>query len=109
MAEFATRVVAPGEQIAGAFIGIGCVRVQRLRELLIRIDPQKPRSAVRSICVIDKVSVVDHDAHAALKYAELPSSIGEARLGRLRSIIRADLARSFDAIVSVEIAYGSGE
>lgn len=101
------RVVAAAEPRVGPFVGVSCAEVERVRAVVIRIDPDRPGSETRGICVIDRVTAVDHDGHAALKYADLPNTIGQTRLGRIRSIIREDLARAFGPIISLEEAYGA--
>jgi hypothetical protein len=104
-AEFHRRVVAPAEASNGSFMGVARAWVGDLRKVVIKVDPLRPESTVRAICVIDRVSELDYDGHAALKYADLPGPIAPGRLGALRSIIREDLASRFEEIVPLAVAY----
>lgn len=103
--EFQQRVVQPGENEQGQFLAVCCTNAKAIRDITVKLEPDKPASAVRGICVIDKVTPVDFDGHAALKYAELPGPISDGRLGRLRTLVREDLARCFGSMTSLDEAY----
>jgi hypothetical protein len=104
-ADFCALVVDPGEQENGPLVGVARAQVRAIREVVVRVDPNKPESAIRGICVIDKVTKHDYDGHAALRLADFPAGISEGRLGKLRTIVREDLAKKFSDIVSLDAAY----
>ena len=103
--EFRQRVVVPGEGNNGPLAGVAHAHVRAIREVVIAIDPEKPGSAVPAVCVIDQVTEYDYDGHASLKYADLPSAVSGKRLGKLREIIRHDLASQFSKVLTIERAY----
>jgi hypothetical protein len=56
------RVIAPLTTSLGPFVGIACTNVSALCELDYTVD----KTSGRAVCVTDKVTPMDYDAHAAL-------------------------------------------
>jgi hypothetical protein len=97
--QFDRHVIGGATSRKGAFVGIACADVSTLRALRFRIET--PVIHGRSLCVIDRVVAGDYDAHATIGYSKTstPEGISQARLGRLRSRIRMDLADAFSEII----------
>jgi hypothetical protein len=59
----------------------------------------------RAICVLDKVTALDFNAHAALGYSERQATLSEKQRATIRELIRADLADVFGEILSPSDAF----
>jgi hypothetical protein len=60
----------------------------------------------RSVCVVDKVTELDFDAHAALGYADNQQQLGQKQKSVIRAQIRADLADVFGVFLPIAEVFG---
>jgi hypothetical protein len=61
-----------------------------------------------AICVLDKVGELDYDGHAALKYSAAMEALTEAQKGKVRHLVRTDLADVFSDVQPLDVAYKDG-
>jgi hypothetical protein len=97
--EFTSRVVEPQSAIRGSFIGVVRAEVRALREIQFSF-----RSVdYRAVCVTDKVTQYDYDAHAALGYSENQEALVKPKDKKIvRATIHADLADRFGNIINLD-------
>ena len=101
--EFVLRVVDVHIGTQGSLLGIARASVSALRSLGFVIEDVEWR---RAVCVLDKVTDLDFDAHAALGYADNQQELGQKQKANLRARIRADLADIFGVFVPITEAFG---
>ena len=99
-AEFETKVVTPQSALQGTFVGIVRAEVGTLRGLRFAFEG----SSYRAVCVTDKVTLHDYDAHGALGYSESQKTLNlnEKEKRMIRLAIHADLADSFGNILAID-------
>jgi hypothetical protein len=105
--DFDAYVVAP-KTASDPLQGVVTCAVEVLRGLRIDIPYTSPVTALRAICVIDRVEVGDHDGHAALMYCEEQQSIqGKKTKERIRADIAAALASAFGEVKALDVVFPS--
>lgn len=99
-AEFTTRVVEPQSSARGSFLGIVRAEVGALREIEFKFR----NAHHRAVCVTDKVTRYNYDAHAALGYSENQDALEMKQKDKqiIRATIHADLADKFGNIVHLD-------
>lgn len=81
----------------GPFVGIARANVGRLRSLR-----NNGANSGQAVCVIDKVTALDFDAHAALGYSESHKAVDEKRKPIVRATLHANLVDTFGDFISIE-------
>lgn len=95
--DFLRLVVEPLISKMGPLVGVVAARVQKIREIVYDANAQSRRA----ICVTDKVTADDYDAHAALGFAENQQDLTDKQKMNIRATIRANLADVFGELVSI--------
>jgi hypothetical protein len=102
--EFELNVVNVLVPTQGPLLGIACASVAALRALAYIFQ----NVACRSVCVVDKVTDLDFDAHTALGYAENQQQLGQKQKSIMRAQIRADLADVFGVFLPIAEVFAHG-
>lgn len=90
-------------------VGVACAPAAKLFDLLYVSQGPAPWTG-RAVCLTDVVSERDHDGHAALGWSESQNGMGETVRGRVREIIKNNLAEIFGTYGGVEeVAWAVGE
>lgn len=103
--DFERHVAEPLKASAGPLVGVACADVRSLRALKYLVQGTHPPLGGRAVCVLDKVSALDHDSHAALKYSESQVALTEKQKMQIRPLIQADLADTFGDIEPLEVVF----
>jgi hypothetical protein len=82
-------------------VGVACAQVAAIRALQFEFDG----STRRGVCVTDKVTAQDFDAHAALGYSEGIQTLTEKQKAAKRAQLHADLADTFGELLSLSDAF----
>jgi len=101
-ATFDQRVVSALENRQGTFLGVACANVRALRRIRFEVPGTNQTITRRAVCVLDKVSPLDHNGHAALEYADFQGQLTERQRSACRQLIHADLADAFSDIISLD-------
>jgi hypothetical protein len=106
-AEFDHFVVRPLASSRGELVGVVRAEVSILRDLPYGpVQGTDPPVTGRAICVLDKVSNRDFEAHAALQYSESQQSrLTDTQRSKIRPVIRENLAIVFGEMIAPESAF----
>jgi hypothetical protein len=100
--EFELKVIEVLIGARGPLVGIACASVSSLRSLSYVFED----AGWRAVCVIDKVTDLDFDGHAALGYADNQQQLGPKQKTVIRAQIQADLADAFGELVPITKVFG---
>lgn len=102
--EFMREVVQPAVGSGKLYQGVATVIAGKVRELDF---PITENIKAASLCVIDKVESSDFDGHAVVTYSRHVTELSENqnRIGRLKQVVRMDLANEFSELKDISDVY----
>jgi hypothetical protein len=103
-AEFDAHIVKPLMKKFGPLVGIVAAQVRTIRE----IDYSANGKIRPAVCVTDKVTKDDYDAHAAMGYAKNQVDLSDKQKMTIRATIHANLADAFGDLSSVDEVFPIG-
>lgn len=101
--ELQKQIVAPQTSTRGPLVGIARAEVKALRDLNFSLEG----ITCRAVCVTDKVTKLDFDAHAVLGYSESQDGLKPKKKESIRAVIQANLAETFGDLISIDAVFAA--
>jgi hypothetical protein len=104
-ADFESFVVVPMEQELGKIVGVAMTTAGILRGISYIVQGASPPLEGRAICVLDKVSQRDYNAHAALEFCESLNRLTPKQKGTTFERIKGDIVDALGDIIPLASAF----